>query len=337
MSLQFTVTLDEAEVNAIIQRATEEVRALATKSLTAQLIAPMVKERIAPEESAAVHKETRIEEEIGADRYGQPYNSYSGDHHIVNYSPDRERSQLWADFWFLVRKKSVPTAALLEQKARIMTWWPNQLVILVMEKPFAEQFRRQHVKANLIIDAFRELLGSGTDVQIRTGSDSIDLQYTYQEPQSAVIEQALITKKDLGKATLDTFEKIFHLVKSGFWHYLPNEGFQDISNRGSRRMAVKWCSLTATSAGTADAVLYWLPRTPDVCYIDHNNPHVRMTLGPRPYAAIAEWDKFGLIKKLKRGQATGKKNIRGLSKQVVAIELKTLQMMNIDTSWACEP
>lgn len=193
--IQFTVTLDEAEVDAIIQRATEEVRALAAKSLTAQLIAPMVKERIVPQ---ATERPTKQE--------GVPVITWDAFH-------DRIKSQ------------SVATAALLDHKVWILRYGVGLYLHLRMPSPIAEQFIRQQAKANLLIRAAREFLGEGTEVTIFIVDNEwrehkyADLQYV--EPQTLNIpSQVVAVKPDIDAS----FIKLIDLINSGTWIYERTKG-----------------------------------------------------------------------------------------------------------------
>lgn len=185
--IQFTVTLDESEVDAIIQRATEEVRALAAKSLTAQLIAPMVKERVIPQAA-----ERPIKQE------GVP---------VIT----------WDAFHTRVKSQSVTAAALLAQKAEILRYQVNSHLHLRMAKPFAEQFTRQQAKANLLIRIAREFLGEGTKVTIFT-SDTEWRELEYTEPQILTTHGQSIATPDVN------FIKLIDLINSGSWTYEATKG-----------------------------------------------------------------------------------------------------------------
>jgi hypothetical protein len=306
MSLQFTVTIDEAEVDAIIQRATEEVRALAAKSLTAQLIAPMVKERIVPQ---------AIEQPI------KPQ---------TQTAPTWDDSITWDEFHSRVRSFNVPTAALLAQKASIIGCARNSHLHLTMAKPFAEQFARQQSRANVLIQCAHELLGDKTKVAIFT-QDGTWYNLEYKDPvASAVQAQAVALSQELR-----VFSDLFKWFKHGAWKLKPGEIIYNADGDHAPVKAVKYCCVT-TYAGQKVVPLFWLPRTPDLCYLDFNVPGVKEKLGPNPATVRRKWRQAGLLDEADN-LTTRNMSIRGKVKRLVPIKIEALRALGIDTSWACEP
>jgi len=301
--IQFTVTLDEAEVAAIIQRATEEVRALAAKSLTAQLIAPMVKERIVPQAAEPPAKQEDVP--------------------VIT----------WDAFHARVKSQSVTAAALLAQKAAILRYHVNSHLHLRMAKPIAEQFSRQQAKANLLIRVAREFLGEGTEVTIFIFDNEwrehkyADLQYV--EPQVLNIPSQVAA----AKPEVDILRDVFDLFSYGKWGFKPD---QDVGEEGRILRSVKYCCII-TLADQKVAPLFWLPRTPDLCYLDHRLPVIAEVIGPQPYAVLRKWNEMGLIKGDTDARTTRNMGIRGKSKRLVPFKLDALKALGIDTSWACEP
>ena len=296
--IQFTVTLDEAEVDAIIQRATEEVRTLAAKSLTTQLIAPMVKERIIPQAT-----ERSIKEE------GVP---------VIT----------WDAFHARVKSQSVTAAALLAQKAEILRYHVNSHLHLRMAKPIAEQFTRQQAKTNLLIRVAREFLGEGTKVTIFTSDNEWrELQYT--EPQVLTTLGQVVA----AKPEVQILRNVFDLFSNGRWAFKPD---QTIGEEGRILRSVKYCCII-TLADQKVAPLFWLPRTPELCYLDHRLPVIAEVIGPQPYAVLRKWNEMGLVKGDTDARTTRNMGIRGKSKRLVPFKLEALKALGIDTSWACEP
>jgi hypothetical protein len=300
MSLQFTVTLDEAEVDAIIQRATEEVRALATKSLTAQLIAPMVKERIVPK---AVEPPVKQE--------GMP---------VIT----------WEAFYDRIKSQSVATAALLDHKVYILRYGVDLYLDLTMPRPIAEQFIRQQAKANLLIRVAREFLGKGTKVTIFI-VDNESREHKYAELQLLDIPAQAVAKPK----ELKIFCDLFNWFKHGAWKLKPGEIIYTSDGDHAPVKAVKYCCVT-TYAGQKVAPLFWLPRTPDLCYLDFNALGVKEKLEPNPAAVRREWRKAGLLDDADK-LTTRNMSIRGKVKRLVPIKIEALKALGIDTSWACEP
>lgn len=213
--IQFTVTLDEAEVDAIIHRATEEVRALAAKSLTAQLIAPMVKERIVPQ---------------------------------------AEETQA-----FIV---------------------PNQAVSVT--------------------------------------------------PETQSAQQIVPSSKDVEKLC-----RIFKFLNEGRWSFVPEKTIPD--SDGIRVLkSVKYCTVQDIYDRKI-VPLFWLPRTPGLCYLDHRTPTINLMLGEQPYAVLKKWNQMGLIKGETETTTTRSMSLRGKARRLVPFKIEILKTLGIDTSWACEP
>jgi hypothetical protein len=247
--IQFTVTLDEAEVDAIIQRATEEVRALAAKSLTPQLIAPMVKDRIVPHA-------------IGQPVKPQAQERLTWDDPIT-----------WDDLLSRVKSLSVPTAALLAQKASIIGYARNSHLHLKTAKPFAEQFARQQSKANVLIQCAREILGDKTEVTIFTQDDTrYDLEY--KDIRVLTIPSQVVATPDA------SFSRLIDLINSGRWTYEGNKGR----------------SQPAAFLTVADSIIcYEMPRYPGILFLSHLAEPVRNILGETPNYTLRKWLQSGLL------------------------------------------
>lgn len=317
MSLQFTVTLDEAEVDAIIQRATEEVRALATKSLTAQLIAPMVKERVVPQ---------AIEQPI------KPQ---------APTPPTWDGPITWDEFHSRVRSFNVPTAALLAQKASIIGCVRNSHLHLTMAKPFAEQFARQQSRANVLIQCAHELLGDKTKVAIFT-QDGTWYNLEYKDPvASAVQAQAVaLSQEAVSNIECNILVHVFRVLNRGTWSFKPEQPAP--GTNGERVLkSVKYCRVETIDGekvpAHASVALFWLPRTPGLCYLNHGLPGVRQMLGDQPYAVLKKWNEMGLIKGETSTTTTRSMSIRGKARRLVPLKIEALKALGIDTSWACEP
>jgi hypothetical protein len=323
--IQFTVTLDESEVDAIIQRATEEVRALAAKSLTAQLIAPMVRERIVPQFAASA-REVEI---IGADKLGQ------------SVKPEGVPVITWDAFHGRIKSQSETTAALLAQKASILRYRVNSHLHLKMAKPIAEQFIRQQAKANLLISVAREFLGEKTDVTIFTVDNEwrehkyTDLRFLPIQAQSiaGATETQELIKTIAGYPNGHILTAIFNVFKGGVWGFIQQK---EIASNGRVLKSVKFCCLDPGEKGR-NAPLLWLPRTPDLCYLDHNHVAIKKFLGPTPYATLRKWNELGLTRGETPERTTTKVALRGIDKRMVPLKLEALKALGIDTSWACEP
>jgi hypothetical protein len=314
MSLQFTVTLDEAEVNAIIQRATDEVRALAAKSLTAQLIAPMVKERIVPQ---------TIEQSV---------------------EPQAQTTRAWAwddsitlgEINSRVRSLSVPTATLLAQKASIIGCTKNSHLHLKMAKPFAEQFSRQQPRANVLIQCARELLGDKTKVSILTEDGTwYDLEYKDVRVSTAPAQAVAVPQEAVPNIECNILLHVFRVLNRGTWGFKPE---QPASGTDGERVlkSVKYCRVE-TIDGEKVVALFWLPRTPGLCYLNHGLPGVRQMLGDQPYAVLKKWNEMGLIKGETSTTTTRSMSIRGKARRLVPLKIEALKALGVDTSWACEP
>lgn len=73
---------------------------------------------------------------------------------------------VWERLHAYVRARSVPTAALLAQKAAIHAWESDGAVVLRMSRPFKEQFERQAAKKELLLRAIQEVFGSDAYLRI---------------------------------------------------------------------------------------------------------------------------------------------------------------------------
>lgn len=187
----------------------------------------------------------------------------------------------WEQLHAYIRSRSVPTAALLAQRAAIERWTSDGYVEIRTSKPFVEQFNRQPSKAGVLVAAVQEVFGRDSRPRFVVLADAT------MKANEQVTLPATPTR-----APVDAdFMRLVDLINSGEWVYY--KGYHQM-----QPVAALWgpdvrglSNLLPSHCG----ICYMLPRYPGVLFLAHLNKQVRDILGRDAGRTLRSWLSKGLL------------------------------------------
>lgn len=218
----------------------------------------------------------------------------------------------WERLNIYIRGRSVPTAALLAQKASILRWTSGGHVEIKMTKPFAEQFNRQPAKIALLVAAVREVFGPDSYPRLIVLSDAKDAM------GKVPVDQGLIDLVDL--------------IKTGEWDHIETGVLKRM-----REFAQLWVKKEDGSGHRTNA-FYAVRSLPGVLLLRHNSKAVRRLLGRHPNNTLRRWLEDGILLKC-RGHSTDSAprfsvpiSIAGKCVQVCKINVARLEALGLSVN-----